>query len=95
MAIWSSFFVEIWKQKESDIITQWNLDDGKDLAQTDERKGKFRSEKTYDHIQNKIVKMPRGDRNIARYKNRIFTFTMIVITLATMVGFEYIIDVRN
>jgi hypothetical protein len=32
MAIWSSFFVEIWKQKESDIITQWNLDDGKDLA---------------------------------------------------------------
>lgn len=63
MAIWSSFFVEIWKQKESDMIIQWNLDDGKDLAQTDERKGKFRSEKSYDPIQDSIVKIPRGNRD--------------------------------
>lgn len=65
MTVWSSFFVEIWKQKESEMISMWNLDDGKDLAQSDERKGKYRSEKTYDPIQDGIVKKPRGDRGTA------------------------------
>jgi hypothetical protein len=77
------------------MIIQWNLDDGKDLAQTDERKGKFRSEKSYDPFQDSVVKIPRGNKNTAALLNRLFTFIMIVITVATMVGFEYIIDQRN
>lgn len=95
MAIWSSFFVENWKQKESDLIFLWNLEDGKDQAQTDERKGKFKCEKSYDPVQNRVVKLPRGNRDKAIVLNNLFTICMIFLTVGTMVGFEYIIDIRT